>query len=111
MCILTGSVPDVFVHLDYCDSTDSFCMLFVVCYFFSESTFLKNPFKNMTRVPNRLDPDQFRRFVRPDLGPNRLLKVISRQRGKAPFCTVSSKLKLTKQLNFLILFSVCRLSA
>ena len=33
-------------------------------------TFSKNSFRNATRVSNRLDPDQARRFVGPDLGPN-----------------------------------------
>ena len=32
--------------------------------------FLKNAFRNTTKVSNSLDPDQARRFVGPDLGPN-----------------------------------------
>ena len=35
-------------------------------------------FFNTIRVSNSLDPDQARRFDRPDLGPNCLQKVISR---------------------------------
>ena len=45
-------------------------MLFVVCWFFSKSTFLKNYFRNTIRNLNSLDPDQAWHFVRPDLGPN-----------------------------------------
>ena len=101
--ILTGSVPVVFVHLDHCDCTDTFRMLFVVCCFFF--LFRINCFEKYFQ-----EYDQSAKQVGSGSGPT-FLKVISRQRGKAPFCTVSSKLKLTKQLNFLILFHVCRLSA
>ena len=38
--------------------------------FFSKLTFSKISFRNTIRVSNRLDPDQARRFVGPDLGPN-----------------------------------------
>ena len=38
--------------------------------FFSKSTFWKNSYRNSIRVTNRLDPDQARHFVGPDLGPN-----------------------------------------
>ena len=33
-------------------------------------TFFKNSFRFIIRVSNRLDPDQARCFVGPDLGPN-----------------------------------------
>ena len=39
-------------------------------YSSSKSTFSKIYFRNTIRVPNSLDPDQARRFVGPDLGPN-----------------------------------------
>ena len=39
------------------------------------STFSKNSFRNTIRVSNSLDPDQARRFVRPDLGPNCLQRL------------------------------------
>ena len=45
-------------------------MLFVVCWFFSKSTFSKNSFSNTISVSNTLDLDQARRFVGPGLGPN-----------------------------------------
>ena len=38
--------------------------------FFSKLTFWKNSFRNTIRMSNNLDPDQARRFVGPDLGPN-----------------------------------------
>ena len=37
---------------------------------FSKSTFSYNSFRNTIRVSNGLDPDQDRRSVGPDLGPN-----------------------------------------
>ena len=43
--------------------------------FFSKSTFSKNSFMNNTRVSNSADPDQARRYVGPDLGPNCLQKL------------------------------------
>ena len=43
--------------------------------FFSKSTFSKNSFRNTIRVSNRLDPDQARHFVGPDLGPKCLQKL------------------------------------
>ena len=38
--------------------------------FFSKSIFLKNYFWNTVQMSNKLDPDQARCFVGPDLGPN-----------------------------------------
>ena len=46
-----------------------------VCGLFSKSAFSKNSFRNNTRVSNRLDQDQARRFVGPDLGPNCLQRL------------------------------------
>ena len=48
----------------------NFACLFVVCWFFSKSTFSKKNFRNIIRVSNSLDPDQNRHSVGPDLGPN-----------------------------------------
>ena len=42
--------------------------------FFSKSTFLKNYFMNIAWLSNRLDPDQARHFVGPDLDPICLCK-------------------------------------
>ena len=45
----------------------------VVCFFFETIVFVFNhSFRNTIRVSNGLNPDQDRRFVSPDLGPNRL---------------------------------------
>ena len=45
-------------------------MLFLLSAdFFSKSTFSKNSFSNTICVSSRLDPDQARPFVGPDLGP------------------------------------------
>ena len=38
--------------------------------FFSKLTFVKNSFKKTVIASNGLDPDQDRRSVGPDLGPN-----------------------------------------
>ena len=50
-------------------------MLFVVCLFFSKSTFWKNSFRNTIRVSNSLDRDLDRLSVGPDLGPNCLQRL------------------------------------
>ena len=42
---------------------------------FSKSTFSKISFRKLPSVTNCLDPDQARRFVGPDLGPNCLQKL------------------------------------
>ena len=63
-------------------------MIFVVCRFFSKSSFSENSFRNTCtiRVSNSLDPDQARHFVGPDLDPNCLQMLsaddTSRQRVK-----------------------------
>ena len=43
--------------------------------FFSKSTFTKNSFRNTIRLSNRLDQDQARHLVGPDLGPNCLQRI------------------------------------
>ena len=48
---------------------------FVVYWFFSKLTFLKNSFRNIIRVSKSLNPAQARHFVGPDLGPNCLQKL------------------------------------
>ena len=56
-----------------------FCVLFVVCCcclcVFFKSTFLKHSSRNTIRVSNTLNPDQDRRYVGPDLGPNCLQRL------------------------------------
>ena len=42
---------------------------FVICKFVLASICFQRKFRNTIRVSNRLDPDQARRFVGPDLGP------------------------------------------
>ena len=51
----------------------NFACFFVVCGFFN--TCSKNSFRNTVSVSNSLDPDQARRFVGPDLGPNCLQRL------------------------------------
>ena len=43
--------------------------------FFSIFFFLKNYFRNATKVSISLDLDQVRHFVGPDLGPNSLQRI------------------------------------
>ena len=40
----------------------------IVSYFFKKSRFQKKLFRNATRAPNSLDPDQVPYFVGPELG-------------------------------------------
>ena len=61
----------------------------VVCLRFSILTFSKDSFRNTIRVSNHLDSDQDRHSVGPDLGPNCLQKVISRQQVTASKETVN----------------------
>ena len=70
---------------------------------------LKTSFRNTIRVSNSLDPDQARRFVGPDLGPNYLQRLaadvlsglILVKRQKSPLDGKELKTK-TKQIeNFL----------
>ena len=58
----------------------------VICRLYL-STLSKNYFRNNARGSNSLYPDQARRFVRPDLGPNCLQRLLAddtvRQRVQA----------------------------
>ena len=47
-----------------------FVMIFCRLLTFSKSTVSKNTLWKTKRVSNKLDPDQARHFVGPDLGPN-----------------------------------------
>ena len=53
----------------------NFACFFVVCRFFFTLTISKKSFRNTIRVSKRLDPDQARSFVGPDLGPNCLQRL------------------------------------
>ena len=44
-------------------------------FFFTNSTFSPNSFRNTIRVSNCLDPDQDRHYVGPVLGPNGLQRL------------------------------------
>ena len=57
--------------------------------FFSKSTFLKNSFRNAIRMSNSLDPDQARRFVRPDLGPICLKRLLADHTRRQRVTTVN----------------------
>ena len=60
-------------------------MLFCGLLIFSKSTFSKKYFRNANRVSNSFDPDQARRYVGPDLGPN-CLKRLSADDTRRPTC-------------------------
>ena len=51
------------------------CFLSSADFFFQNQLLNKNAFRNIIRVSNSLDPDQARRFVGPDLGPNCLQRL------------------------------------
>ena len=48
----------------------------------------KNSFRNTIRVSNSLDPDQDRRSVIPDLGPNGLQRLSIGRRQKSPLARI-----------------------
>ena len=50
----------------------SYCRLLI---FFLQNKLFENDFRNTSRMSNRLDPDQVRRFVGPYMGPNCLPKL------------------------------------
>ena len=52
--------------------------------FFQNQFFQQQKFKNTIRMPNGLDPDQYRHFVGPDLGPNCLQKLSAKDKFKSP---------------------------
>ena len=47
----------------------------LACFLLSTCTFSQKSFRNSIRVSNRLDTDQVRHFVWPDLGPNCLQRL------------------------------------
>ena len=55
------------------------CRLLI--FFFKINVF-KNYFSNTIRVSNRLDPDQVRQYVRPDLGSNCLQRLLADDTGR-----------------------------
>ena len=59
-----------------------FFRLFCRLLKFFKMIFLKNSFRNTTRMSNSLDPDQARRFVGPDLGPNCLQRLSADDTGR-----------------------------
>ena len=60
----------IFLSFACWENFPRFCCCLLI--FFSKLTFSKNYFRNTIRVSNSLDPDQARRYVGPDLGPNYL---------------------------------------
>ena len=56
---------------------------------FSKSIFPKSSFRNTIRVPNILDPDQARHFVRLDLGPNCLQRLSADDTSRQRVNTIS----------------------
>ena len=59
--------------------------------FFFQSRLFRKKIRNTIRVSNSLDPDQARRFVGPDLGPNclqRLSAGTARQRVKGIYYVI-----------------------
>ena len=57
-------------HQSHLQSIKLFAVLYFMLDFSSKSAFLKMYTRDTTRVSNSLDPDQARRYVGPDLGPN-----------------------------------------
>ena len=71
-------------------ATSTLCLLgkihaFLVCWFFSKSTFSKNPFRNTIKVLNSLDSDQVRHFVGSGLDPNCLQRLLAVYTSKQRF--------------------------
>ena len=56
--------------------------------FFFRNLPFKNSFRNTISVSNSLDPDQERRSVVPDLGPNRLQRLSIGRRQKSPLARI-----------------------
>ena len=52
-----------------------FFFLFSAVFFYFKINLSENSFRNATSVTNSFDPDQARRFVGPDLGPNCLQRL------------------------------------
>ena len=72
---LRGCHGKGFCWLQYLFNWVIFHSFFVVCWPFSQLTFLKNSFRNRIRVSNSLDPNLDRHSVGPDLGPNCLQRL------------------------------------
>ena len=68
------SIPQISTqHYPACKELTNTC--FCLLLIFSKIHFLKKIFNKTIRDPNSLDPDQARRFVGPDLGPNCLQRI------------------------------------
>ena len=75
------------------------CFCGRLLFFFSNSSFSNNSFRNPLKVSNGLDPDQDRRFVGSDLGPNCL------QRLSAAYGSRQS-VKMVARANFFFLVRI-----
>ena len=60
----------------------NFCMLFCRLWSFFKLTFQKKSFRNTIRVSDSLDSDQAWCFVRPDLGPNCLQRLLADNKSR-----------------------------
>ena len=68
---------------------------------FNQNEFFQKPsFRNTIRLSVGLDPDQDRRSVGPDLGPNCLQSIISR-RQKSPLARKELKCRLQGLMRYL----------
>ena len=68
---------------------------------FQNQFFLKNSFRNTSRMPNSLDPDQARRFVGPDLGPNCLQRLSADNTSRQRVNTISQNNGMHKHFQIL----------
>ena len=75
----------------------SFCRLL---FFFSKITFRKFAFRNTIRMSNNLDPDQARRIVGPDLGPNCLQRFSADGTGRQRVKIAEWRERVTHTLRF-----------
>ena len=69
--ILTHCILDNFSYIYFCRLPFSF-----------KINLLKNSFRNTIRMSNSLDPDQARRFIGSDLGPNCLPRLSADDTGR-----------------------------
>ena len=67
----------IFMTLKLLESVTNCLLGNFACFFFKVKFFEKKYFRNTIRVSHGLDPDQVRRFVGPDLGPNCLQKLLT----------------------------------
>ena len=70
-----GRGLNTFGNLELFATWEIFHAFLLSAEFFSKSTISKNSFRNTIWVSNRLDPDQARHSVGPDLGPNCLQRL------------------------------------